>query len=477
MGPSDWWSPVIRLTRLCGMFLILLIPVACAEKEAVPTGPFPAAPVIVLGLDTFRGDHLHAGGKKDIRTPHLDDLAADGVRFARCQSTAPWTAPAFASLLTGLTPYRHGYVGGRYLRLGDESTTLAEYLRDEDYATGAVVSIDWLTVDYGMGQGFDEHTFMRTNKRKNGHLITDRGLGFARANAGHPFLLFLHYFDAHAPYTPPPSFDRMYYKGDPMGPGEPLVDFLKSPQNKLLNEANRTHMYDWLDGVTDPEFPIRQYAAGISYVDHEVGRVVAGLKAAGLYDQALIIVVGDHGEHLGEHDLYYTHALPWQEAVHVPLIIKWPAGRFAGEVVERRVSILDVLPTVFGVRGVAKPNGLDGRDLAEVVVDPKHAPPSLLIAGQGHKQTECWQTLVVDEWKLIVQWSGGERHVALYNLDRDPGELRDVAAAQPEVVQRLLADLGKRVDLDAPLTSHEPLGDDHLSEAARRKLRSLGYVH
>ena len=79
----------------------------------------------------------------------------------------------------------------------------------------------------------------------------------------------------------------MYYKGDPAGPGEPLVDFLRSPQNQLLNEANRTRMYDWLEGVTDPEFPLRQYAAGISYVDHEVGRVVAGLKAAGLYDQAV----------------------------------------------------------------------------------------------------------------------------------------------------------------------------------------------
>jgi len=141
MEPNEPFESLVRV-----VFYSLIL-TACAEKEVAPSGPFPAAPVIVLGLDTFRGDHLHVGGKKDIRTPHMGDLADDGLRFTRCQSTAPWTAPAFASLLTGLTPYHHGYVGGRYLRLGDEATTLAEYLRDEDYATGAVVSIDWLTVD------------------------------------------------------------------------------------------------------------------------------------------------------------------------------------------------------------------------------------------------------------------------------------------------------------------------------------------
>jgi len=466
------------------VLLIGVLVTGCADEPLPPDGPFPRAPIILLGLDTFRGDYLHAGGKQDIQTPNLDALAGDGVRFARCQSTAPWTAPAFASLLTGLTPYHHGYVGGHYLRLGDGFTTLAEYLQSDGYATGAYVSIDWLTADFGMTQGFDSHRFLNPGralnkgraKGKNGQLVSEWGVQYMDRQASQPFFLFLHYFDAHAPYTPPAPFDRMYYQGDPYAAGEPVLDFLKSDRNHVLSEANRQKMYDWLSGVTDLEFPVKQYAAGISYVDHEVGQVVAGLKAAGLYDQALIIVVGDHGEHLGEHEIYFTHALPWQETLHVPLIIKWPGGRFAGQVVQRRVSILDVLPTVFGVRGVAKPNGLDGRDLAEVVTDPAHAPPSLLLSTQGNRQTDCWQALVVGNWKLIAQWIGGVRHDALYDLKQDPGELTDVAAANPAVVERLVAELGRRIDLNAPLTTQVPLGDAHLSDKARRKLRSLGYV-
>ena len=452
----------------------------CADDPPPAAGPYvpaPRAPVVILGLDTVRGDHLHAGGMKEIRTPYLDDLAADGVRFARCQSTAPWTAPAFASLLTGLTPYRHGYVGGRYLKLDDELVTVAERLHDEGYRTGAFVSIDWLTPDFGMGQGFDRHNFLRTTGRKNGHLVTDRGLDWLADGGDGPPFLFLHYFDAHAPYLPPPPFDRMYYEGDPFAPGEPLVDFLRSDRNHLLNEANRERMYDWLEGVTDWDYPVRQYAAGVSAVDHEVGRVVAGLKAAGLYDAALIVVVGDHGEHLGEHDLWFTHALPWQETLHVPLLVKFPRGQFAGTVVERRVSILDVVPTVFGARGEPKPNGLDGRDLLEILTDPQEAAPTLLIAGQGHRQDDCWQTLIQDDWKLIVRWYDGARQEQLYDLARDPGETRDVAAAHPEKVARLLAALGRSIDLDAPLTARPPLGDEHMSDTARRKLRSLGYVH
>jgi arylsulfatase A-like enzyme len=456
---------------------VLLAAPGCSDQQEPPAGPYPQAPVIILGLDTVRGDHLHVAGKNDIQTPHLDALAADGVRFAQCQSTAPWTAPAFASLLTGVTPYRHGYLGGRYLRLGAQQVTLAEHLQQADYATGAFVSIDWLTADFGMAQGFDDHHFLRPRKRKNGYLVTRRGLEYAAEHASEPFLLFMHYFDAHAPYTPPAPFDRMYYEGVAYAPGDKLLDFLKSDANKVLDQANREHMYEWLEGVTDPEYPVKQYAAGVSYVDHEVGQVIAGLKAAGLYDQSLIIAISDHGEHLGEHDLYFTHALPWQETVHVPLIIKWPESRYAGRVVQRRVSILDLLPTVFGVRGVAKPNNLDGRDLTEVLTDPDNAPPSLLISETGSSADACWKTLVVDDWKLLVHWSGAGRGAELYDLKRDPLELKNVAEAQPDVVARLLAELGRHVDLDAPLTTQEPVGDEHLSDAVRHKLRSLGYVH
>ena len=472
----------IAFVRSLGSFLLAAacVVAGCGRERPAPSGPYvpaPRAPVIILGLDTVRGDHLHAAGKRDIRTPYIDDLAADGVLFTRCQSTAPWTAPAFASVMTGLTTFRHGYVGGRHLKLDDALTTLAERLQGEGYRTGAFVSIDWLTPEFGMGQGFDRHLYLRTGGRKNGGLITDRGLAWLAEEGDGPAFLFLHYFDAHAPYTPPAPFDGMYYDGDPRGPGEPLIDFLRSDRNHAVDAVNRERMYDWLDGVTDWDYPVRQYAAGVSAVDHEVGRVVQALKAAGLYDQALIIAVGDHGEHLGEHELWFTHAQPWQEVLQVPLVIKLPGGQFAGTVIGRRVSLLDVLPTVCGARGQPKPNDVDGRDLMEVLTAPDAAPPSLLLAGHGSRADDCWQTLVVDEWKLVVRWRDGTRREMLFDLTADPGETRDVAADHPARVAALRDELLRRIDPEQPVTLRPPLGDDHLSPAARRKLRSLGYIH
>ena len=125
----------------------------------------------------------------------------------------------------------------------------------------------------------------------------------------------------------------------------------------------------------------------------------------------------------------------------------------------------------------AKPNDVDGRDLMEVLTAPDAAPPSLLLAGHGSRADDCWQTLVVDEWKLVVRWQDGTRREMLFDLTADPGETRDVAADHPARVAALRDELLRRIDPEQPVTLRPPLGDDHLSPAARRKLRSLGYIH
>ncbi len=266
-------------------------------------------PVIIIGLDTVRGDHLSIAGSDDISTPHLAALAADGVYFADCRSTSPWT---------GLYPYHHGFLGGNHLRLADEHVMVAEYFRDEGHPAGAFVTIGWLTHGSGMAQGYP--TGKKIPDEGDGEAskqVVKRGLQFARKHAAEPFYLFLHFFDAHAPYTPPAPFDGMYYDGVKDAPGEPLVDFLKSERNQVFSADNHEKMYDWLEGVTDYNYPVRQYAAGVSYVDHMVGKLVTGLKSAGLYDKALIVLASDHG----------------------------------GTVVRSPVSTVDVLPTILAITG------------------------------------------------------------------------------------------------------------------------------
>lgn len=443
------------------------------SARAVADGP----PVILIGLDTVRGDFLGIAGTQPVKTPHMDALAADGVYFPRCQSTSPWTGPSFASIYTGLLPYHHGFLGGAYSRLDDRFTTLAEYCQADGYPTGGFITIGWLTQPYGMTQGYSEgQKLLDDDTGGSGPKVTREGLAFVRRNRGQPFFLFLHYFDAHAPYLPPAPFDEMYYQGDKSAPGTPINDFLTSDQNMALSGANQAQMYDWLEGVTDWRYPSLQYPAGVSYVDHHVGEVVAGLKAEGLYDEALIILVSDHGEHLGEHGLYFTHAIPFEEALRVPLIIKWPGGRFAGTRVETPVSTLDVLPTVLATLGRPTPPGIDGRDLTPVAADPAAPGQSLLIAEEGASVGKFIKTVREDDWKLMVIWVKGRARRNLFNLAEDPGETRDVSADHPAVLARLTARLDAVCSPEHPLAGTEPLPPRGVNAEELRKLKSLGYA-
>ncbi|MBK8164492.1 MAG: sulfatase-like hydrolase/transferase [bacterium] len=234
-----------------------------------------------------------------------------------------------------------------------------------------------------------------------------------------PLFTFLHYFDAHAPYAPPPPFARMYYEGDERAPGEPVLDFLRSPANAAPNRDGG--LYDWLAGVTDLRFPAREYAAGVSYTDDHVGQVVAELKRRGRYDDTLIIVVADHGEHLGEHDLWFTHTLPYQETLHVPLLVKLPQGRAAGRVIDTPVTTLDIPPTLLDWLDLPAAEG-DGRSL------------------------------------------------------RDLEERHDLAATRPDDVARLSVRLRALCAEQSPLGSAAASGPAELDARDRRQLHSLGYV-
>lgn len=462
--------------RLLIPCLLLLLAGAGCRTEAPGPRPLTNPPIVVIGLDTVRGDHLRVAGMEGIETPHLDALAADGVYFARCQSTAPWTGPSFASLYTGLLPYRHGFIGGNYAGLDSSLTTMAEILRGEGYVTGGFVAVKWLTRKFGMAQGLREHqAYYLGRDGSEAREVTSKGQRFAGRHHDEPFFLFLHYYDAHAPYEPPQPFDRYYYGGDERAPGGLLLDVVLSERNDLPLEKRESGMYDWLEGITDWEYPDRQYAAEITFVDDQVGQVIADLKKRGLYHQALIVAVGDHGEHLTEHDIYYTHALPYEETLHVPLIIKWPGREFAGTRVDRRVSITDVLPTVLAATGRPVPAGLDGVDLHGLAHDPRADYAGSLVAEHGGPR--LWhKTLTEGEWKLFLTAEQGEITRRLFHLGEDPGELLDVARDHPERVAAMTRRLWEICGGPEKLVDRPPVGTDKIDEKTREQLRSLGYI-
>lgn len=471
-------------------------PVAPIDQATSATRSSPRPNVLLLAIDTLRGDHLHCAGLDWLRTPAIDALARDGVRFASCMATAPWTGPSFASVFTGLRPYRHGFHQRTPGGLPVDRTTLAEILYDAGYATGAYVTISYLTAAFGMDQGFTTgRKFTDEGKGEASKYVTLHGEEFIRQQRGNPFFLLLHYYDVHAPYTPPAPFDELYYDADPRAPGESLQEFLASDANALLKDM--PEIYTWLEGITDHGYPVRQYAAGVSHVDAHVGRIVQHLRDLDLYDSTLIILVADHGEHLGEHDIYYAHSLPYHECLHVPLIIKWPGNRHAGMVVDEWISTLDILPTTLEALGLTVPPDLDGRGLTALVRDSGGGGPgredggapgrpgaggSLLVAEQGSEPDSYSKALVEWPWKLLLFFADGEFSSELYHISEDPGELRDVSDENPEVVTRLEERIWQLFDRDHPLSidgvdaAAQRAPEVELSDEELQRLRALGYV-
>ncbi len=433
--------------------------------------------VVVIAIDTLRGDYLGLGEREWIKAPNIKALAADGTWFANCQTTAPWTGPSFASLYTGLLPHRHGFFRRQFYSLGDDQLTMAEIFADHNYRTGAWVTVGYLTHAYGMHQGLqmgDKFTDLADGQAA--HKVTAGGAHFTGLASTKPFYLFLHYYDVHAPYTPPAPYDQMYVGGDPFAPGTLVMDTVLDPEINM--EAHNTELYNWLKGITDPAYPRAQYAAGVSYVDRHVGQVVADLKAKGLYEESLVVLVADHGEHLDEHQIYYGHSLPYEEVLHIPLIIKWPSS-FTGEkaVIQDRVSIMDVLPTILEVGNLPIPDGLDGRSLVNLVQGKPSDRSSLLVAEHGETLDQYCKTIIDGDWKLMLFCVNKEFIPVLFNLKEDPQELRNVAAQNKGVTNRLVDQIWQVFDPGSPFGHHQVPSAEPVDEQERQRLRSLGYIH
>lgn len=401
----------------------------CAHAEA-PPGPVQGGNLVLVTLDTTRADHLGAWGWPHARTPHLDRLAARGTRFSRCDTAVPVTLPSHATILTGLYPPRHGVRDNATFALGEEIETVAERLRTAGYDTAAVVSAVVLARRYGTAQGFriydDDLGTGAEGKMARERLAgdtTDQALALV-ADLGRPFFLWVHYFDPHDPYSPP------------------------SP---------------WAEESGGPH---RGYDGEIAYMDEHVGRLLGGLA------DARVLVVGDHGEMLGDHG-EPTHGLLLNHgARRVPLILAGP-GIAAGRTVGCLVRTADVAPTLLELAGLEIPGGLDGRSLVPLLGEEtcgRESYAESFLPLFAHQ----WYPLraLADERWLYVH---GPRP-GLFDLEADPGEENDLGASRAPVVERRRARLEVLVEemgdeLEGSINQGRTLSAD---EAAQ--LRSLGYV-
>jgi len=355
-----------------------------ADRDLLPLGRAPdAAPnVLLVTLDTTRADHFGAYGHELIQTPSFDALAAQGARIADATSPIPVTGPAHTTIMTGQQPWSHGaLLNGVPVNSG--VAMMAEHLRARGWRTGAFVSAYVLDGALGFGRGFevydDDFSWLQgwagtlpgryvsaaTRRLSPAHVLERRG-GYTvdqaldwmepvAANVYQPFFAWVHLFDPHGPYAPPPPWDTVYYDGDPRDPAHASMEQVGDVAAYLKPS---------LDGITDLSWVLAQYAGEISYTDEQLGRLLTALDDWGVANNTLVVVVGDHGESLTEHGVWFNHGDDlFAPSVHVPMAFRFP-GKIPREVVVKGpVELGDVAPTVYELLDIEPPDSVEGTSL------------------------------------------------------------------------------------------------------------------
>lgn len=398
--------------------------------------------VVWMVLDSLRADRLGCYGSKRNTTPHLDRLAKECIRFDQVISPHIPTHPAHTTFFSGRDVFSHQIVAqGADVEPAPGTRLVPELLRERGYFTAAVDNMHrWFEPAFERYEPYPRWTHDGRLPWRNGEEVSEVGRRLLVEAAGQerPFFVFLHFWDPHTPYLPPPPFDRMFYGGDEKDPRHTSMD----PVWASPWFAN--YFSEWLEGVRDIEFVKAQYDASVAYCDHCVARVLQQFEALDLGKETLLIVHSDHGEELDDHGMWFDHHGLYDTNVRVPLLIRQPEAQHGGTTVSELRSLVDLAPTVLSSLGLADLTaGMDGRPWDLTTAPPEHPTPNT----QHLYLTECtwmrkrgWRT---PEWKLIEALESdtyGTPPLELYHLPSDPGEQVNVAGQRADTVTELRAE-------------------------------------
>jgi arylsulfatase A-like enzyme len=448
---------------------------APARADFPPLPPGAPAPrhVVVVSLDTTRADALGPWAGPAARTPAVDALAAQGVTYLRAYASAPTTLASHTTLWTGNPPHTHGVPRNDY-EVNAANVTLPELFADAGWTTAAFLGAMPLASHSGFTQGFsfvdERFTVHRTRDEagqteRPGAEVVDAALAWLDGDgaAAEHLFLFVHLFDAHAPYAPPADLRPTLPPGLPDDVGSMRHIQAVRAMRKRDPAAFASHAAALRD----------LYAGGVREADRQLGRLLDGLRARGLLDDSVVFVLADHGETFDTHEELFDHGeTVYDETVHVPLIARWPGGWRAGERVSTPVGLLDVAPTLHHLFDLPAPP-VEGRSL---LTDAADRGPLFVEATKPHlgdrpgwNNDELIKGAIDGHYKLIMDPRNARR--ALYDLDADPGELTNVRQAhRPEATA--LQDA-----LDAWRAAAHPLASRRISdERVKAELEALGYV-
>jgi len=395
--------------------------------------------LLFITIDTCRADHLGAYGSRTARTPVMDDLASRGILFENCYTPVPLTLPSHCSMFTGRYPIGHNVRNNGSYFLDPSQMTLAEKMKEQGYQTAAVVGAFVLLSKFGLNHGFDFYDdTLDTHKIYNNfssEISASEVLGkfrrwFARRD-DRKFFAWLHFYDPHAPYTPPQDFAAQF-KNDTEG----------------------------------------LYSGEVAFVDFTIGQLIKDLENKGILGQTLVVICGDHGEAFGEHREFKHGVFCYEEVLKVPLIFYNPRLFPEARSVRQRVNLVDLFPTLCELYGLDTPKSVQGLSLVGLLQGrPEKTERTFYIESMFGKEEMNWAPLtglLSSRYKYISL-----PQPELYDLDYDKEESHNLVQERNDLVRKLDGDLRRLVTefSDRNIDSRRKLTAED-----RERLQALGYI-
>jgi arylsulfatase A-like enzyme/Flp pilus assembly protein TadD len=426
------------------LILFLLVDFAVAANSPAKHSVRPN--IILITLDTTRADRMGFLGSERGLTPNLDALAKQGVVFIHAYSQVPLTTPSHAAILTGTYP-QFNQVRELDAPLSAKVPYLPDLLGKNGYRTGAILGSIIFTPKInaeGFDRGFStydanfhpqavgEDRYQSAERRAD--VVVDRAVHWLSKKRDGPFFLWLHFYDPHSPYDPPEPYKTRY--------------------------------------------SVSPYDGEIAYMDSALGRLISSLREKNLYTGSVIAVMADHGEAFGEHGEQYHGVFVYDETIRVPLVLKLPGGRFAGDRVESRVALVDVAPTLLQEAGAAVPTTMQGKSLLALITAAGTSGTGEKIWGDRRIYSESEYGKVAFNWSPLYGWRTGKYlYVAapnreLYDQGLDPAAEHNLATASQAIADTLLSQLA---DFQKK-TSSAPNAKAEISTTGSKSLSALGYL-
>lgn len=394
--------------------------------------------ILLITIDTLRADRLHCYGFQDINTPNIDGLAENGVLFADATAHVPLTLPSHTAIMTGNFPSYHGVHDNGGFHVAKSQITMAELFKQNGFATGAVVGAFVLDSTWGLNQGFEsyfDHFDVSKEERvnlgsiqRNAEDVYKHATNWLDHHKNQRFFLWTHFYDPHTPYEPPEEFAKLY--------------------------------------------PNRPYVAEIAHTDFVVGKLLAYLDKNQLREKTVILLTGDHGESLGEHD-ESTHAFfVYDATLHVPMILSVPQTDLARKRIVQQVRSIDVMPTLLQLAGITVPESVQGRSLLHLTLDAATIE-------RRPSYAECYYPQYHFGWSRLLSLRDGRYKYIdtskpeLYDLTADPHEIHNVYGQHQDIASEMKSELARiaaNQSRDALMAPGEVDDDTH------EKLAALGYV-